>query len=490
MAAGPGTCALTALRTQATRRPMPQYRRRRWRDAMALRLDLNGLLAAGTGGDGLTAEDLAAFEPELLRVRDDVAARRAAGALPFTALPHDREAVRRVLEVAATVQGQFDALVVLGIGGSALGIRALAGALAIAGSALRIVVADSIDPDTFGPLLGRLDLRRTLFNVVSKSGETAETIAQFMIVRDRLMHALGAVDYKRHLVVTTDARQGSLRQIVNDEGFQELVIPEGIDGRFSVLTAVGLFPAAAAGIDIEELLAGAASMDERGRAAPTPLRDPALALAAALWLLATRRQKRIVVLMAYCERLAAAGDWFCQLWAESLGKSPEARDRAADWGQTPIRLGPADQHSQLQLFVDGPCDKVVIFLRVDDHGVAVDVPATYQDLEGVGYLGGHSLGALLNAEQRATELALAKRGRPSATLTLPGVTAFTLGQLLFLLQMTAVDLATLAAVDPFGQPGVEESRRFAYGLLGRPGFETSHDEVEAWLAQKDTRFIL
>jgi len=490
MAAGPGTCALTALRTQATRRPMPQYRRRRWRDAMALRLDLNGLLAAGTGGDGLTAEDLAAFEPELLRVRDDVAARRAAGALPFTALPHDREAVRRVLEVAATVQGQFDALVVLGIGGSALGIRALAGALAIEGSALRIVVADSIDPDTFGPLLGRLDLRRTLFNVVSKSGETAETIAQFMIVRDRLMHALGAVDYKRHLVVTTDARQGSLRQIVNDEGFQELVIPEGIDGRFSVLTAVGLFPAAAAGIDIEELLAGAASMDERGRAAPTPLRDPALALAAALWLLATRRQKRIVVLMAYCERLAAAGDWFCQLWAESLGKSPEARDRAADWGQTPIRLGPADQHSQLQLFVDGPCDKVVIFLRVDDHGVAVDVPATYQDLEGVGYLGGHSLGALLNAEQRATELALAKRGRPSATLTLPGVTAFTLGQLLFLLQMTAVDLATLAAVDPFGQPGVEESRRFAYGLLGRPGFETSHDEVGAWLAQKDTRFIL
>ena len=194
--------------------------------------------------------------------------------------------------------------------------------------------------------------------------------------------------------------------------------------------------------------------------------------------------------MAYCERLAATGDWFCQLWAESLGKSVELGDRTAVWGQTPIRLGAADQHSQLQLFVDGPPDKVVVFLRVDDHGASVDVPATYQDLEGVGYLGGHSLGALLNAEQRATELALAKRGRPSATLTLPGVTAFTLGQLLFLLQMTAVDLATLAGVDPFGQPGVEESRRLAFGLLGRAGFEASHDEVEAWLAQKDTRFIL
>jgi len=469
---------------------MPQYRRRRWRDAMALRLDLNGLLAGAVGGDGITPEDLAAFEPELLRVRDAIAARRAAGELNFTALPHEREPVRRVLEVAAAMQGQFDALVVLGIGGSALGVRALAGALAGEGSALRIVVADSIDPETFGPLLARLDLRRTLFNVVSKSGETAETIAQFMIVRDRLMHELGAVDYKRHLIVTTDARQGSLRQIVNDEGFQQLVIPEGVDGRYSVLTAVGLFPAALAGIDIEELLAGAASMDERGRAAPTPLRDPALVLAGALWLLATRRQKRMLVLMAYCERLAATGDWFCQLWAESLGKTVELGDRTVVWGQTPIRLGPADQHSQLQLFVDGPPDKVVVFLRVDDHGAAVDVPATYQDLEGVGYLGGHSLGALLNAEQRATELALAKRGRPSATLTLPGVTAFTLGQLLFLLQMAAVDLAAIAGVDPFGQPGVEEGRRLAFGLLGRPGFEASHDEVETWLAQKDTRFIL
>src|SRR5207249_11715492 len=163
------------------------------------------------------AGGLGGFGPGRVRGRDAIAGRRGAGELSFTALPHEGEPVRRVLEVAAAVQGQFDALVVLGIGGSALGIRALAGALATEGSALRIVVADSIDPETFGPLLAGLDLRRTLFNVVSKSGETAETMAQFMIVRDRLMHQLGAVDYKRHLVVTTDARHGSLRQIVNDE---------------------------------------------------------------------------------------------------------------------------------------------------------------------------------------------------------------------------------------------------------------------------------
>src|SRR4029077_1023726 len=167
-----------------------------------------------------------------------------------------------------------------------LGARALVSALGQAPGGRQVVVADSIDPDAFGALLERLDLKRTLFNVISKSGETAETMAQFLIVRDRLLRELGAVDYKRHLIVTTDAKDGTLRQIVNDEGFRALSIPAGVGGRFSVLTPVGLFPAAAAGIDVEELLAGAAHMDERGKAAASAGTDPALALAGALWLLA------------------------------------------------------------------------------------------------------------------------------------------------------------------------------------------------------------
>jgi glucose-6-phosphate isomerase len=282
-----------------------------------------------------------------------------------------------------------------------------------------------------------------------------------------------------------------MRQIVNDEGFRDLPIPAGVGGRFSVLTPVGLFPAAAAGIDVEELLAGAAAMDERCRAASDPLADPALALAAVLWLLATRRRKSIVVLMAYSERLAATSDWFCQLWAESLGKAVDLAGRTVEWGQTPVRaLGAADQHSQLQLYADGPRDKVVLFLRVEDHEASVDIPATYQDLESVGYLGGRSLGELLNAEQRATELALAKRGRPSATLTLPAVNGFTLGQLLYLFQVAVVATGALAGVDPFGQPGVEEGKRLTYGLMGRSGFEAGRAEVERWVERKDPRFIL
>src|SRR5436309_126505 len=470
---------------------MANYRRRRWRETVTVGVDLNGLLAAAVGAGGLAAEELAGLEPELARVRDQLAARRAAGTLAFAELPHRPDDARRVVDVAAGLGADVDTLVVLGIGGSALGACALVSALGEGPGRRRVIVADSIDPDAFGALLGRLDAKRTLFNVISKSGETAETMAQFLVVRDRLLHELGAVDYKHHLVVTTGAEKGVLRQIVNDEGFRDLAVPDGVSGRFSVLTPVGLFPAAAAGIDVEELLAGAAYVDERARAAAAPLADPALALAGALFLLATRHAKPILVLMPYCERLAATADWFCQLWAESLGKARDLAGRTVEGGQTPVRaLGAADQHSQLQLYVEGPRDKVVLFARVEDHGAAVDLPTTYQDLEGVGYLGGHSVGELPNAEQRATELALAKRGRPSATLVLPAVNAFTLGQLLYLLETATVAVGALAGIDPFGQPGVEEGKRLAYGLMGRPGFEANRAEVEAWLARKDARFIL
>jgi glucose-6-phosphate isomerase len=468
---------------------MANYRRRRWRESMTVRLDLNGLLATAVGEDGLGPGDIAALEPELVRVREDICARRAAGRLAFAELP--RQDVQPVLEAAAAVRGRFDTLVVFGIGGSALGARALDAALGGAATGMRLVVVDSIDPHAFGPLLDQLDLRRTLFNVISKSGETAETMAHFLIVRDRLLRELGAVDYKQHLVVTTDGEQGAMRQIVNDEGFRALAIPAGVGGRFSVLTPVGLFPAAAAGFDVEAILAGAAWVDERGAAAAGTLADPVLALGGLLWLFAARRHKPVVVLMAYCDHLAAVGDWFCQLWAESLGKAIDLAGRTVEWGQTPVRaLGAADQHSQLQLFVEGPRDKIILFLRVEDHGDAIDIPAAYQDLESVGYLGGHSLGELLNAEQRATELALAKQGRPSATLALPVLNAFTLGQVLYLFEMATVVTGALAGIDPFGQPGVEEGKRLAYGLMGRPGFEAKRQEVEAFLARKDPRFVV
>lgn len=470
---------------------MANYRRRRWRDAMTVQLDLNGALAATVGADGLGPQDLDDLAPRLQRIRADLVTRRTAGELGFADLPSRREDVKKVVETAAAVRAEFDTLIVLGIGGSALGARALTNGLTGPGEPFRVVVADSIDPDAFAGMLSQVDVKRTLFNVISKSGETPETMSQFLVVRDHLLRELGAVDYRRHILVTTDATEGAMRQIVHDEGFRSLTIPAGVSGRFSVLSSVGLFPAAAAGVDVEELLAGAAHMDARSRAAESAMADPSLVLGGMLWLLGARRRKSIVVTISYTERLVATVDWFCQLWAESLGKEVDREGRRVEWGQTPVRaVGTADQHSQLQLWVEGPRDKVVLFLRVEDHATTADIPAAYQDLESVGYLGGRELGELLNAEQRATELALGKRGRPSMTLALPAVNAFTLGQVLYLFEWATIAAAELIGVDAFGQPGVEEGKRLACGLMGRAGFETRREEVEEWLARKNPQFVI
>jgi len=474
------------------------FKRKRWREEQRLRVDLNGMTAQLIGDAGLTDADFENLGPRLVEVHEALTKQRRAGTLGFAELPYEKTELRRTLALADQVRGDFDDLVVLGIGGSALGARALYTALKppghstapAAGGELRLHIADNIDPRWFGALLDRVTIKRTLFNVVSKSGETAETMSQFLIVRDRLLKELGAVEYKRHVVVTTDATGGTLRQIVNDEGFRDLTVPAGVGGRFSVLTAVGLFPAACAGVDVAEMLAGAADMDERCRRGD--LREnPALLHATALYLAGEQKGRRIVVMMPYSEALSAMADWFCQLWAESLGKATDLAGARVHAGQTPVRaVGPTDQHSQLQLYIDGPADKVIVFLRVEEHAGELTVPKSYEDLETVSYLGGNRLGALVNMEQQGTELALAKAGRPTSTIICPQVNAFVVGQLFYLLEMEAAIVGGLLKINAFDQPGVEEGKQLTYGLAGRPGYEGKRADVQRWVAHKDARYIV
>lgn len=466
---------------------MPDYRRRAVRESRTVRLDVNGMMDHAIGHEGLTRGEVDALAPRAAEAARQLAERRVSGELPFYDLPARADLVQAVTSLAADLRDEIDTLVVLGIGGSALGARAILNA--VGGDAARVVVADNIDPWSFGHLLDGLDLSRCAFNVISKSGETAETMAQFLIVRDRLLRAFGAVDYKRHVVVTTDASGGYLRQIVNDEGFRSLVVPAGVGGRFSVLTPVGLLPAAVAGVRVEDLLAGAAWMDGRTRSADV-WENPAHLLGALLYLAETRKRKNIVVMMPYSDRLSLLAAWFAQLWAESLGKACDLDGQAVQTGQTPqSAVGATDQHSQVQLYLEGPHDKVVIMLRVEDHGREIEIPAAYADLDGVGYLGGLGLGALLNMEQRATELALQKHQRMVMTLTLPVADAFTLGQLFFLFEVATVFAGALHRINPLDQPSVEEGKRLTYGLAGRRGWEDRRAEVETWLAGKQTQYI-
>jgi len=465
-------------------------RGRRRRAPGAVRIDLNGVFASAIGAaSGIHPDELTTLRPRLASVVATLQEERAQGLHPFLDLPGERRALGETLALAEQLRDEVDSFVVLGIGGSARGARALASALAQevvpAGRRTpRLVVADNIDPASFAGLLDELDLSRTLFNVVSKSGETAETIAQFLVVRERLLRELGAVDYVKHILVTTDADGGALRQIVNDEGFPSTSFPSGVSGRYSALSSVHLLPVALLGIDVEQVLDGAAAMDERCREAD-PQRNPAAILAGVRYLLDVLHGVPTAVMMPYADRLVPLADWWCQLWAESLGKRVERDGGRLSIGQTPVRaVGAADQHSQMQLYLDGPADKLVTFLRVADPGVAVEIPRSYPDIEDVAYLGGHELGELLGMEQRAMELALNKRGRPTITIEVPDLTPHALGQLVYLLEVETALTAALFGVDPYNQPAVEEGKRLTSGLAGRPGFAAERDEIERWLAAK------
>jgi glucose-6-phosphate isomerase len=331
-------------------------------------------------------------------------------------------------------------------------------------------VLDNPDPATVRALLDRLDLRRTLFNVVSKSGSTAETMALYLVIRERLEALVGADKLRGHFLFTTDPVQGALRRIAEAEGIPALPVPPNVGGRFSVLTPVGLWPAAVTGADVDALLAGAGAMVERC-ATDELTRNPAGLLATLLHHATVADGKPIHVLMPYHDRLRSFALWFQQLWAESLGKAADRNGKRVYTGATPLpAVGAVDQHSQVQLFMEGPRDKVVVFVAVREAGDPVPIPPLHREVAELGYLGGHTLAELLDAERRATADALRQAGRPSMTIELERVDAAALGALFMLFQIATVYAGALFGVDPLDQPGVELGKRLTYGLLGRAGF--------------------
>jgi glucose-6-phosphate isomerase len=444
-------------------------------------LDYNRMLTPASGR-GIDPSALESMASRFRTIHADVERRRDAGSLGFFELPYEKPVVEQIRGFADGLGQAFDNVVVLGIGGSALGTIALQQALLkphwneLDGEARdyfpRLYVLDNVDPTTITPLLDRLDPRRTLFNVVSKSGSTAETMAQFMIVRERLRQALDGDAYRGHLIFTTDREKGVLRRIADQEGIATLPVPAAVGGRFSVLSAVGLLPAALVGIDIEALLAGAAAMDERCRT-PDLADNPAALFAALQYLADTNAGAPVHVMMAYTDRLYSMADWFRQMWAESLGKRSSLGGEEVHRGPTPVKaLGATDQHSQVQLYMEGPFDKTVTFLTAAEPADDLQIPAIYGDVDELGYLGGRTLGELLDAERQATSAALASAGRMNMTIQLPRVDARSLGELFMMLQVATVYAGGLYDVDPLDQPGVELGKQLTYALMGRSGFDS------------------
>jgi glucose-6-phosphate isomerase len=446
-----------------------------------LSLDLNGCLDPAAGG--LSRPDLTGTAAAAKGAFEAFEARRRSGEVGFADLPADRAAAQGAAALAAELAGKFDNLFLLGIGGSSLGGKAILRALLNPfhdllprerRGGMRVFFPDNSDPATFEALLGAVDLADTAWAVVTKSGGTAETMSQHLVLRERCLAKYGEAGYRERCVLVTDPAKGILRQIAKDEGLRALPVPPSVGGRFSALTAVGLLPAAAAGVDVTALLEGAAAMEARCRTGEL-MQNPALLLATALHLLDVKRGRHVHVLMPYADGLRELGDWFVQLWAESLGKNPKV-------GPTPFRaVGATDQHSSMQLMMEGPNDKVVMFVQVQKPraDLSLTVPEGYQKYAEVAYLGGHTMGELIEAERRASDAAIRKAGRPTINIAVPRLDARALGELVMLLELATAYAGGLYGVNAFDQPGVEAGKRYAQGLLGRPGFEAARDELLA-----------
>lgn len=425
-----------------------------------------------------------------------ITAKLAQPRLPYRDLPYREAMCRKVKELARMLEGRYDNLVVLGIGGSALGNIALQTALNSPMYNLlpdrggpRLFVIDNVDPVQFGALLDYLEgqLDRTLFNVVSKSGQTAETAAQFLVVQEMLKTKMLRANLADSIVATTDAKSGTLRKIVDREGFVSLEVPDGVGGRFSVLSDVGLFSAAMCGIDIEQLLAGARDMDQRVKSEDLT-KNPA-AMYAAIQYLFYQKGKRLSVMMPYSYQLKDLSDWFRQLWAESLGKENDLAGRKVNVGPTPIKaLGTTDQHSQVQLYREGPNDKVFTFLEVMqfERDVVIGDAGEVKELS---YLSNQKMSKLINCEKQATEYALIQSQRPNLTIRFPQVNAHTVGQFIYFFEVATSYMGEMLGINTYDQPAVELGKVATFALMGHTNYAKQKNEIET-VCRTDRQYLI
>ncbi|MFH0948787.1 MAG: glucose-6-phosphate isomerase [Elusimicrobiota bacterium] len=453
-----------------------------------MKLDYTNCITDFVGEHGINQADLQALYPKLSSAYNIVQQKKSKGALGFMELPYKTEEADKINDFAKKQRTKFDDFVVIGIGGSALGNIALQTALnhpywnllskKERKNCLRLFVPDNVDPELIKSLLDVLNVKKTVFNIISKSGTTAECLANFFILKHTLIKKVGSKNWQKHIIISTDEQKGYLRELADREKIVSFVIPANVGGRFSVLSPVGLISAAFCGIKIEKLLEGARDMDTR--CGQDISKNPA-AIYAAIQYILYQKGKKINVMMPYCQALSDVSDWFRQLWAESLGKKTNIKNEIVNVGPTPVKaLGVTDQHSQVQLYIEGPHDKIITFLSVEKYRTNVLIPPTKEKH----YLEGHTLNELIKSEEEATRVALTKQSRPNCTIILPEVSEYTIGQLFYMLELATAYIGELFEINAFDQPGVELGKVLTYGLMGRPGFEKEKKEIEEFLAKK------
>jgi glucose-6-phosphate isomerase len=426
---------------------------------LIVRHAIENCFADAIGKTGLAA---AAFDGLLSATPEAIETLRGAHAgnsLPLLRLPERDDDLADVADIAARYRESFDDVIVLGTGGSSLGGQTLCALGApIPGQVHpRVHFLDNIDPPTFEDRFAAIDPARAGVIAISKSGGTAETLTQFGICWTHWRDVLGD-GAGRHFTAITEPGDRPLRRLAEKFSIETIDHDPGIGGRYSALSVVGLLPAMIAGLDAKAVRGGAAAALAPVLAGAAPRDVPAAVGAAINVGLARSNGVGMAVMMPYIDRLADFGLWFRQLWAESLGKDGQ--------GTTPIRaVGTVDQHSQLQLYLDGPRDKLFTLIFSEAAGTGGVVPADITGDPDLGYLAGRSMGDLLDAEQRATAETLAQRGCPTRILHLAAVDEAAMGELMMHFMLETMIAAGLMGVDPFDQPAVEQGKVLARQYL-------------------------
>jgi glucose-6-phosphate isomerase len=464
---------------------------------MGIKFDFNNIFTPRISPPyGIDCKDIDSISKQISKAHDNISLMRKENRLAFLDLLYKDNLAHAIHEIKKTKENRFENYVSIAIGGSALGSIAVFNALSNPYHNLlsnaqrnykpRMFFPDNIDPDRICALLDVLDLDKTLINVISKSGSTVETIANFLILRQKLIEKVGIKSYRDHIIMTTSENQGELSKIAREEGICSLSIPDNLEGRFSVLSPSGLLCATFLDYDIKEFMAGARSMDTRIKE-PNVWKNPAYLYSSLHYLADQNKGLNIFVIMPYSHALRTFADWTAQLIAESLGKKSKAGLMV---GPTPVKaLGVTDQHSQLQLYIQGKMDKVITFIAIENFNYILSIPKAYSNYDSIGYLGGHTLSELFAAEREATELSLTKNNRLNCTIYLPQINPYILGELFCFFELSVIFLGELYNVNPFDQPGVEESKDYARQLMGKKEYGIKGLEIEG-LSGKDLKYCL
>ncbi|KKT72042.1 MAG: Glucose-6-phosphate isomerase [Candidatus Uhrbacteria bacterium GW2011_GWE2_45_35] len=388
---------------------------------------------------GLSKNDLKKFQPKIKQAEAALKNLQASGQQGFFNLPFDIPGAKTIEKKAKEVQKKFSRLLVIGIGGSDLGARAVW--QACPGKKMEVVFLSNTDPDTVAMVLNLSpeEWKKTAINVVSKSGSTVETMSNFMVARERLIRSIGQTAHRAHIYVTTEV-DGKLALWATEQGYEVLAHPKNVGGRFSVLSLVGLFPVACGGVPITRLLAGAREVVYSEAAN-----------FAALQFLAYKKGQEIQVLMPYSDSLGNFPFWYRQLWAESLGKKGQ--------GPTPIAArGTIDQHSQIQLYNDGPNNKTITFIEIEKFKNRIKIP---KNIPGLDHVSDKDFSDLMHSELHGTAEALKKNKRMNGKISIPTLSPESLGALFQFFILAAAFSGEFYGINAYNQPGVEEGKRLA-----------------------------